>query len=51
MFFLTALDSNNGKPLFQIELPAEPLPGGLIIDRNGHVIVAMLDGGVACFSK
>lgn len=50
-FFLAALNSENGKQLFQIELPAEPLPGGLIVDRNGHVIVAMIDGGVVCFGK
>jgi outer membrane protein assembly factor BamB len=50
-FFLAALDSDNGKQMFQIELPSEPLPGGLIVDRNGHAIVAMLDGGVACFGQ
>lgn len=48
-FILTALNSEDGEQMFQIELPAEPLPGGLIVDRNGHVVVAMLDGGVACF--
>ncbi|MEO2034528.1 MAG: PQQ-binding-like beta-propeller repeat protein, partial [Planctomycetaceae bacterium] len=48
-FILTALKSEDGEQIFQIDLPAEPLPGGLIVDRNGHVVVAMLNGGVACF--
>lgn len=48
-YFLVGLNSANGRQMFQMELPAEPLPGGLIIDRNGHALVAMLDGGVACF--
>ncbi|MCH2203464.1 MAG: PQQ-binding-like beta-propeller repeat protein [Fuerstiella sp.] len=48
-FFLTGLNSEDGDQMFQMELPAEPLPGGLIVDRNGHVMVAMLDGGVVCF--
>ena len=50
-FFLTALDLNDGNQMFQIELPAEPLPGGLIVDRRGHVMVALLNGGVACFGE
>jgi outer membrane protein assembly factor BamB len=50
-YFLTALNTQNGNQLFQKELPGEPLPGGLIVDRFGHTIVAMLDGGVACFGK
>lgn len=50
-YFLTGLSSNDGEPLFQKALPAEPLPGGLMVDRNGQIIVAMLDGGVACFGE
>ncbi len=50
-FFLTALNSDDGSQMFQIELPAEPLPGGLIVDRSGRVMVAMLDGGVASFGE
>ncbi|MEO2013076.1 MAG: hypothetical protein ABGZ53_01760, partial [Fuerstiella sp.] len=50
-YFLTALRADNGQQMFQVELPDEPLPGGLIVDRNGNVIVALLDGGVACFGK
>jgi hypothetical protein len=40
---------DNRKQMFPIELPAEPLPGGLIVNRNGKVIVAILDCGVTCF--
>ena len=31
------------------ELPGEPLPGGLLIDRNGHPVVVLLDGSVVCY--
>lgn len=50
-YFLTALDTARGKPMFQVELPGEPLPGGLIVDRNGRVVVTMLDGNVVCFGE
>ena len=50
-FFLTALNSEDGEQMFQIELESEPLPGGLIVDRDGQIIVAMLNGGVACYGQ
>ena len=50
-YFVTALTTANGKPMFQVELPGEPLPGGLAIDRNGHPVVAMLDGTIVGLGK
>lgn len=48
-YFLVGLDPADGHALFQVELAAEPLPGGLAIDRNGHIVVSLLEGGLACF--
>lgn len=50
-YFLTTLNLQNGNPLSQVELPAEPLPGGVAIDRDGRIIVVMLNGDVACFGR
>ena len=48
---LTAFNPADGKQLFQAPLPSEPLPGGLIIDRNGRILVSLLDGGMVCYGK
>ena len=50
-YFLTALNPKTGKQLAQIELPSEPLPGGLLIDREGRIVVALLNGNLACFGR
>ncbi len=47
-WYVTALDLEAGKPLFQHELRSDPLPGGLIVDRHGQIVVSMLDGSVLC---
>jgi len=46
---LTALASEDGRTMWQQQLPAEPLLNGLIVDRNGRVLVALKDGRVVCF--
>lgn len=48
-WFLVALDTKDGRTLAQRELQGDPLPGGLLVDRDGQVIVTMLDGDVVCF--
>jgi hypothetical protein len=48
-WFLVALDLADGKQLFRQDLRAEPLPGGLLIDRAGRIVVRLLDGRVACY--
>lgn len=50
-FFLTGLRTDNGAQLFQVELPGEPLPGALAIDRNGRMLVSLLDGGIVCVGE
>lgn len=47
-WFVTALNTKNGQPLWRHELRGDPLPGGLLVDRDGQVIVTMLDGRVLC---
>ena len=46
-----ALRADNGEVMWKRPLPSEPLPGGLLIDRDGQVIVVMIDGTVVCFGK
>ncbi|MFC1737194.1 hypothetical protein ACFL1X_13850 [Candidatus Hydrogenedentota bacterium] len=30
-------------------MPGEPLPSGLIVNRDGRIAVTMLDGSVVCY--
>jgi hypothetical protein len=46
---LYALDRTNGNRTSQQNLPSEALPGGLLVDRDGRVVVVMQDGSLACF--
>lgn len=48
-YFLAGLAPTSGRQLFQQELPGEPLPGGLIVDRAGRVIVALINGDVVTY--
>ena len=48
-WYLTALNVNNGKSRWQRQLSGQPLPGGLLVDQGGQVVVAMLDGRLLCF--
>jgi len=50
-WFLIALATEDGRRLFQQELPGDPLPDGLVIDRDGRILVSMLDGSVACYGR
>jgi hypothetical protein len=43
-----ALDKEDGRPLWTLPLPSEPLLGGLTIDRNGRVIIVLKNGSVLC---
>jgi len=44
-----ALDHEKGAMLWEQQLSGPALPGGLMIDRDGRVIVTMANGNVACF--
>ena len=46
---LRALEPDNGKLLWEQRLPSPALPGGLLVDRQGKVIVVMENGSVACY--
>lgn len=50
LWTLLVLASQNGRPMAQQPLQGDPLPGGLLIDRNGRVIVTMLDGSLVCYA-
>ena len=48
-WYLTTLNPQNGNLMSKAELPGEPLPGGLLIDRDGHIVVTLLDAGVLAY--
>ena len=50
-WFVVAFNKKTGAPFWRQELRAEPLPGGLLVDRNGQVVVTMLDGGLQCLGE
>ena len=49
-WFLTAFGAKTGKSLFQQEIKGEPQPGGLLVDREGQIVVTLLDGSVVCYA-
>ncbi len=50
-WFLIAFNSQNGTPywFWRYPLQSKPLPGGLLVGRDGHVVVTMLNGTVRSF--
>ncbi len=50
-WYVAAFEIKTGRPLWQQELRGTPLPDGLAIDRNGQIIVTMLDGRLNCFGQ
>ena len=47
---VAAFDMKNGAPRWRQSLSNEPLPGGLLVDRDGRVVITALNGGVACLA-
>jgi outer membrane protein assembly factor BamB len=43
------LNIKTGAPSWQQEIPGEPLPGGLLVDRDGRIVVATLDGRLLAY--
>ncbi|MFC1735056.1 PQQ-binding-like beta-propeller repeat protein [Candidatus Hydrogenedentota bacterium] len=43
-YFIALINSENGELSWETDLPIPPVPGGLLIDREGRVVVA-LEGG------
>ena len=50
-WYLVAFSLADGIPLYRLPIQGEPLPGGLLIDRQGQLVVTMLDGRLLCFTS
>ncbi len=48
---VSALDRKTGQPVWSVDLPGAPIYEGLSIDRDGRVLVAMMDGGLVAIGK
>jgi len=48
---VTAIDLSNGEPLWSQRLPSAPVPWGMAVDRNGRVILSLVDGRVLCIGR
>ena len=46
---VVARDPETGKPLWAQALPAPPRSWGLAIDRDGRVVLSLIDGRIVCF--
>ncbi len=46
---LSVLDRQDGEALASVDLPAEPVPNGLAIDRQGRILVTCRTGEVLCY--
>jgi hypothetical protein len=50
-WYVAAFAKENGRRLWQHEIFGKPLPDGLLVDRDGQIIVTMLDGSLFCLAK
>ena len=48
-WILAGLDPDTGRVMWRKRLPSAVLPGGLLVDRYGRIIVVHEDGSVSCF--
>jgi len=48
---LTALNLEDGKPLWTKPLPAKPVSWGMAVDRNGRIILTLENGQILCFGS
>jgi hypothetical protein len=46
---LRAVGKNDGKTLWERELPAQPAADALTVDRTGRIIIGLETGGAVCF--
>jgi outer membrane protein assembly factor BamB len=49
--YIEAIDISNGNRLWSEPLLSAPLPWGLIVDRDGRIIVTLEDGQIMCFGQ
>jgi outer membrane protein assembly factor BamB len=45
---LAGLDPDTGKVMWRKRLPSAVLPGGVLVDRHGRIVVVHEDGSVSC---
>jgi len=50
-WLLCAWNREQGNLLSQVPVPAEALPGGLLVDREGRVVVVLQNGSVVCYGN
>ena len=50
-WWVAGFREDTGRLMLRLELPSEPLPGGLLVDREGRIVVTMLNGDLAAFGK
>lgn len=48
---VVAFERQQGKPFWRAMLKQEPIPGGLLVDRNGRVVVSMLNGNLVSLGR
>jgi outer membrane protein assembly factor BamB len=51
VFRVAGLNSQDGTTSWSFDLPGEPRPWGLSVDRDGRVVVALVDGGLVCLGN
>jgi outer membrane protein assembly factor BamB len=49
-WFVVAFDKVKGEPLWRHEVAHTPLPDGLLVDREGRVVVTLVNGDVLCLA-
>jgi len=50
-WYVVAFNAENGESHFEHKLTSAPLPDGLLVDRDGQIIVCMLNGDVHCLGS
>jgi outer membrane protein assembly factor BamB len=49
-WYVVAFDQQSGNPLWRQEINETPLPDGLLVDRDGRVVVTTVHGSVICLA-
>jgi hypothetical protein len=47
---INCLNNKNGQLWWRENLPSPALANGLLVDRDGRIVVVMQDGGVMCYA-
>ena len=47
-WYVAAFNTEDGESHFEHELSSKPLPDGLLVDRDGQIVLCMLNGDVLC---